>query len=542
MALELTPPPDKMKAAGIGVAPPMLSAFDDGVTKDPIKVYPANYHATYSTDSSGNLTLVAPTGAAVRSLQSPVIQNRQQRIAGWKKQPKLVAPLWTATTVYPIVTGGTWVTGNVVQLANGAHLELISGGTSGSTMPVVSQTTPAGRPITDGTVTWRVTHWEKLASDANAPIITKGTSPAALGLTTAWNATFLSPATGKGIYPVAYNSTLNGFTFAIGNTSFGGGATAQANAAGFTGDSFAYDQTLAAYEFYVTDTCIGISNHNGNIQTVIEVDGQLLQCDPHQTYGINGYTVKFDFGIMAKRKVRIINGGIENISITTNGRVEAGTSASFDSCLILGDSYWNTGPQNNGFWNLAGIMGYELGFDSIVPMNVGGSGYNTANANTYNPLAVVTNANNVNLITNYYKPGHVVIGAGFNDTDGAALGAAMLTTWKAIRALLPYAKISVVDCWAGSSGPDANRIAISSRLKTQFAAWGDANSRFIDLGTSGGNASSLFWGTGNASIGITAGNASYLVSSDATHPSGLGHYVLGKYIAAGINAAWGGDY
>jgi lysophospholipase L1-like esterase len=75
MAVELAPVPDKMKAAGIGVAPPMIAAFDDGIPKDAINVLPSAKVASYSTDSSGNVTgLVDPKNAIIAMASNPQYQ------------------------------------------------------------------------------------------------------------------------------------------------------------------------------------------------------------------------------------------------------------------------------------------------------------------------------------------------------------------------------------------------------------------------------------------------------------------------------------
>jgi hypothetical protein len=214
--------------------------------------------------------------------------------------------------------------------------------------------------------------------------------------------------------------------------------------------------------------------------------------------------------------------------------------------LILGDSFNATTspPSEAGAEMLSYWLQRDLGFGASINMGIGGSGYISHNDGTYNLPGQVASPANVSMIA-AYAPNitHVIINAGFNDRTrpNAEVRAAALSTWRAVRQLLPQARISISDGWSGSSGPDASAFELAATLADAFAAWGDGNARLIhSVGSS--SASSYVTGTGNAGQPITDGNSSYYTSVDGVHPSPAGARYLAKRLSADIVAAWGGSY
>ena len=277
-----------------------------------------------------------------------------------------------------------------------------------------------------------------------------------------------------------------------------------------------------------------------------------MQAAPTSSTGAEGWTLTFDYqGVVKRRVVRVISAAgsvaptLRGVALTPQGSVEAG-SVSTDQVLILGDSINATvtppteaGAQMMSYW----VQRY-LGFGGAINMAVGGSGYVSQNPNTYNIPNLLANPVNQALISGYAPSiSHVIIGAGFNDRfrSVASVQAAALASWKAVRQLLPNARISIVDGWSGSSGPDAEALALAAGLANTFAAWGDGNARLIrSIGSSTGTA--YVGGTGNAGVPISVGNSSVYTSTDAVHPSPAGGRYLARRLSDDIGTAWGGMY
>jgi hypothetical protein len=474
---------------------------------------------------------------------------REARVASWEKGPLIVAPAYELTPT-------AYLTGDVRRLASGRHIVCSVAGTSAGAEPTMVFD---GRPVTDGTVTWLLTEIVKTASDAGAPTVSYAATAAAAGLTTtlfASGATALSSYAGiRGAKAVNRTSTYVGaYAFANGPAAGSGNATANATTAapagpGLSGDVFQVN--LWALEIVVTDVKFGFVLHNSTgVNYCIEVDGQLLEANPTRHDGTGNKVIVLDFnGVCKRRVVRLVGIDIgllcKGVALTSQGYFEV-PPASVDSMIYFGDSIGSTvtpttvaslpGGGHLGFW-----LERYLGITELILANVGGSGYVSQNANTYNIPNLLANANNAAILPTY-NARHVLIAAGFNDRGGdrAATLSAALSTWRAARVMFPTAKITVLDGYPAGSGPDANAISLSADLATQFAVWNDPNSRYIQ--TVGASAATAWiQGTGLTSNAVTAGNSS-LFSGDANHPGPAGCRYYAQRISAAMRTAWGNDF
>lgn len=469
---------------------------------------------------------------------------RAANVAAHLNGPQIIAPLWVTLTPY--------VAGNVVSLTSGQHLICSGAGTSGASMPVYTSAVLTGRPLTDGSVTWYGLPWVKSASDINAPVITSGANAAAVGLT---ETLFISGTTiNSAVTPFSSrqinnsNVAIRHFQYASGNASGSGNSTGDATQAGFSAANV-YNTNQWDLEFYVTDAKFGITIHNSSSVVYVEVDGVMVQGNPLPSSGTPGWCIAFDYnGVVKRRLVRIsdtqVGAQIRGVALSTIGYIEPSDSPN-DCMLLLGDSLQNTvvpsitsplaAPQ--GFW-----IKRLLGLSSVVNATVAGSGYVAFNANSYNvPTILSTQANQQ--IFALYAPSHVMISAGYNDsnTPFSQVGPAALASWAAARAQFPNAKITVTDGFAQAKGPDAGTLTQAANLLALFSQWADPNSVFIQAVGSSANTS---WtrGTGNAGIALAAGNASNFVSTDTNHPTPAGAYYLAIRMANAIRAAWNNAY
>lgn len=475
---------------------------------------------------------------------SVLAQQRAANIAAHLKGPAVIAPLWVTATVY--------VAGNVVSLTNGQHLVCSVGGTSGGAMPVYTSAVLTGRPLADNTVTWYGLPWVKSANDVAAPTITSGANAAALGLTeTVFNTggVIIPGPTGFSARQVnKANALTTHFTFAIGPSTGAGNATTDATGAGFSAN-YVYQVHMWDMEFYVTDSKFGITIFQSATPVYIEIDGQMIQGNPLPASGVSQWCLAFDYnGVVKRRLVRIsdvlVNTQTRGVALSTIGYIEPSDSPN-DCMLLLGDSLQNTVVPSlstamaamQGFW-----LKRLLGITSMINATVGGSGYVTQVANTFNvPNILATDANQT--LFAGFNPGHIMFSAGYNDSSLAftSVGPAALASWQAARAQFPNAKITVTDGFAMAKGPDANTLTQAANLLALFNSWGDANSRFIQAV---GPATTTSWtrGTGNAGNALAAGNSSDFTSTDTNHPTPAGAYYLAQRMANAIIAAWNNAY
>lgn len=472
--------------------------------------------------------------------------RRAARKAAFNASPIIVAPVWAATTAY--------IVGDVRRIPTGEHICCTVAGISGATAPVPSITVLDGRPVVDGTATWYFNGFRKTASDIDAPTVSFAASAAAAGLTQflftdgSGGPTFLR-CVGRGAILMSANGAHIGqFNSAIGNSAASGNSTGYGTGAGYSAANV-YSSDYVTVEAVVVDHKFAVATHNSANACIIEIDGKVVEGNPTVPSSASGAQIIFDFnGVIKRRVVRIIRHGtvlpnIMGISLTAAGYFET-PDANNDTLLWLGDSFSNSvlpgqvafgGPTP--YW-----LERALGLQAVAPCGVSGGGYVSKNTNLYNVPDVLANAANQQIFA-LYAPKHILFASGFNDrvVARATVLAAALASWQTARAQYPSAKITVLDGWSGSSGPDANAISQAADLRTQFNAWNDPNSRFVAV-VSSAAATAWIQGTGNAGAAITAGNSSSMTSTDGVHPSPAGARYLAARLGAAIDAAWGGGY
>lgn len=465
----------------------------------------------------------------------------------------------------PLIAGDPWreaqaVTVDAVRrLASGRHLVYTQAGTTGRVEPVLGGSVQDGRPIVDGTAVAYVNGRVASATRAGAPLVTSAASARTVGLVETDFAAgdFRAPryAAVQGCRSISAGTSFIGhYCYANGPAAGSGNATAFAAGpygAGLPATNV-YHSNGWEEEFVVTDSRFGLVFANSAAPIDVEIDGVQVQAGPTSSTGAEGWTLVLDYqGVARRRTVRVVSAAgsigaaLRGVALTAQGVVDAGATSN-DQLLIFGDSInasvtpaSEAGAQLLSYW-----VQRDLGFGGAVNMAVGGSGYVSQNPNSYNVPTLLANAANRALIAGYApNVTHVIVNAGFNDRTRpiATVQAAALASWRALRALLPNAKISISDGWSGSSGPDADALALAAGLATTFARWGDGNARLIhSVGTSASTA--YVSGTGDAGTPIMAGNSSVYTSTDGVHPSPAGARYLARRLSDDIVSAWGGRY
>lgn len=480
----------------------------------------------------------------VASSANAIAARRQRNIANFLLGPQIPAPAWAGTTACVI--------DQVATVGNGQHITVSAAGTTGGSTPAYGISTLTGRPFTDGTVTWYGLPYQSTVTDPNAPTLTTGANAAALGLTqintTLGNNLAINPAskiTGMGAFLWGNAFSVGGYQAATGSV---GGASVAVNA----GQNPAYSYSLYEYEFevYVTDCYFGIAMANSNRPCSIEVDGVLVTANGVPASGTAGFVFGFDYhGVVKRRLVRVMCAGnnllVNGICVSPIGFLET-TDTPNDTLLTLGDSINFTvvaGTNGNPIVHaFNGWLRRFLGLSAVWDAGVGGSGYVSQNANTFNVPAMLANPTN-QAIFKQVNPGHVLIEAGCNDAGQplTSVTAAALASWTALRALLPNAKITITDGFPNATGPAAANLALAAGLQTAFNNWNDSNSRFIQTCTSAAS-TAITQGTNNCSQALQVGNTCNFISTDGIHPNPMGAWYYGYRVSQMIINAWNGNY
>jgi hypothetical protein len=424
---------------------------------------------------------------------------------------------------------------------------------------------PAGRPITDGTAIGYQDYITKLTTEINAPNVLYAATANLTEVTARYGLTrvtlgspdynigsqllYLRSKCGvDGVIPFVAQS----IDYRIKSTS----STYDAFAAAYGYPIGMSRSSGLEYEFIVTDTAFGLefNSGSGGHLYVVTVNGQIVNGTPVRTNNGNSQVIVYDFdnkltrAVVRLRPCIIPESRISAIHITPLGKLENGVKSQ-DTLLCLGDSMWDTiSPVSNGqsAFNLLGInLKNNLGFESVVVANGGGTGY-IATAGNFTLPQMVSDPTNQQLFKSY-NTSHVVIGTSLNDNTQtpSAVAAAALTSWQTLRNTLPNAKITICDAWYHEEdGTLANRRAIATALKNQFILWGDSNSRFVTFhGASGTN--SVIFGTGNTTsttTSTTTGTRARIIGSDNTHFGIYGVSFMSDYLSNAIDVAWTGNY
>ena len=505
------------------------------------------YVPTAELDAEGNFAGFTVAGRVLMSLEQ-VKEQRRARGAAFAQSPIVVAPARENSTVY--TAGHT----TALSRADGTQVLVTGSGTSHSSEPAGLID---GRPLTDGTATVYSLGMKKTASDIDAPTVTQ--SVASADVTTA-GLTLFDFATGAN--PLVAVSSADAM---LGNRSNGAYIESVNIAHGVTGASgnsgvssmswkpvdlpsagFVYVTNMVEYDVYVEDHKFAVIGASTGWQGYVLIDGKLATPNYVTSGGTSLSGVIFDFGGVSKRRrVSIGTFGaagpqVAGIAITPQGKITA-VERNGDVMVVLGDSY-NSTVAPNTTPHLGFFLKRYLGLDGLVLANVGGSGYITKTANTFNIGEVLDAAPN-RLLWPYYNPRHILINGGGNDggQSSAAVRAAALAAWRLARSIFPAAKITITDGNSGAAGPSANSLAIGVALAEAFQAWGDSNSRFIPI-VSGSASTAWVTGVTDAADALGTGNSSLWTSTDGTHPSPGGARYLARRLADAMAVAWGGDY
>jgi hypothetical protein len=525
-----------------------------------------------------------------------------RRVAGGKTITYQVAG--TTGTVQPILSGRSTITASIgstntltVTAVSGDSIgvgsELLTGGSSagsritaqvsgttgrdgvytitGNSVATVASNTmavltnPSGRAITDGTATGYEDYISKETTSADAPTVIYNATANLAEVTARYGLTRVtlgSPNYNSGSQLLYFRSKcgVDGVVpFVIESMDY-----RRINA------SSTYDTFAAAYgypigmaksngtehEAIITDVSFGLefnSGSDGHLY-VVTVNGKVVNGTPVRTNNTNSQVIVYDFkGKLTRAVVRVrpcINSESRLVAVHLSaiGKIENGTKSQ-DTLLCLGDSMWNTlTPVSNGqsaFNSLGTNLKNNLGFEGVVVANAGGSGYLASAGGVFTVRQMITDATNQALFQTY-NINHVVIGASLNDNaqTPAAVAAEALLAWRALRALLPKAKITICDAWYHEEDASlSNRRAIAAALKAQFIAWADSNSRFITFHGDGTN--SVIFGTGNTTSLITSlsnGTRAKVIGNDNTHFGIYGVSFMSSYLSDAIRAAWNNNY
>lgn len=538
-------------------------------TNQPAAPMQASINATYQSQFNNSPLVGAPQiPEFVDAVNGSIAQNRAGLIAAFNAGALQNAPAWAATTAY--------VANNCVTLPTGQVVACQTAGTSGASAPAYSPTNYAGRPLTDGSVTWgsaviRNAPAGEVPNELVPASVTLFTNAAAAGLT---ETVFSTGTGGATLNPnvslwgalsapgSAFQASLSAFTFAAGLVAGGGNATAAALAQGYS-NLYGYQTYTYDAEWYQTDSVVALTFPGAsNVPISVEVDGYTIQANPQISTGNAAQCLVIDYaGVVKRRKVRWNGPGLSftlrGAATSVGGYIEPSDSPVGDNLLWLGDSIGGSVasdfPASAGVQCMGSILKRLLGMNTIT-VSISGSGYAVANPSEFTMLQVLQNSENAKIFP-LYNPSHVLHTSGFNDrqalqTTGISLpnvAQLALQAWQLTRTMFPNAKITVTDGFSQAAGPDANGLTLAALLLAAYNSWGDKNSRFIQsIGSSQltGAANLTAWtkGTGISTSAQAAGNSCWVVGAAGTHCTGMGSLYQSTRLANAIKQVWNGDY
>lgn len=285
----------------------------------------------------------------------------------------------------------------------------------------------------------------------------------------------------------------------------------------------------------------------------ILVDGKYISKTP--TAGINyvAYVV-LDFSGVRTPRVIAVEGSDTNafrgVSVGATANIWAPRrSPDRIVALCTGDSY----SEGQGATPSAGVLGFPqmlgrmLGWTDMRQVAVGGTGYfNTGPSGARSKL--YDQIDRWMTVNSDLRPDDVDVVtclSGYNDYPSisgttytpAEIAAEALRCWRKMRALLPGALIIVGGPHSGNRGPDQRTIDIEAALAAAFGVWADPLSAYVPLAPSTARA----WISGTGRVGATtgSGNADVMITTDATHPTELGHQLYARRLASNIRHAIG---
>jgi len=237
------------------------------------------------------------------------------------------------------------------------------------------------------------------------------------------------------------------------------------------------------------------------------------------------YTLKFDLGTAAPRKIRI-----DGYTLPFGG-VFVGPNDSVwrvpftgKRIMIAGDSLSAGSAQNTasggGTWfhRFCRALGYEDTWNTAI----GGTGYIADNSGA--SVSLINRSSDVTT----YAPDRLIVWAGYNDTASSqtAIDAAVRAYFKRIDSSL-NSYIVVVGCWNPIATPAASVIATDETIRLAAA---DMKYPFISPVTG-----KIYDSNGvqlaNGGQWITAANITRFIGADAVHPTDAGHTYLARRLA-----------
>ena len=520
--------------------------------------------------------------------------DRTRKTSAFKAGLQNLAPAWAATTAVQV--------GSCLTLPGGQHLIYTVAGTTGASAPTGYL---CGRPITDGSATAYSSPWFQSAiapavagpSPSTTVYTTLALMQAAqpqltnpyLFCPTTVGATFgqvqYITSNDAIIVPVTASTNNCGVagiqavisTSAQGQNSSASVTTANVNnpnglpfypgypaGAAAGSNPYGYNTNGHDFEFYVTDTSCFIQlnafNNTPLTLQILQDDQPIFGGPPNLAQSVITGGVFLNWGTsLLRRKITIcVTAGSSYypsaVYCTAQGKVEAGAPSN-DIMLALGDSsHFAVTPAIEGqphqIWYFKRLMGYG-GIINAAAFGIGYLGNN--GANTYNVLQIMQNPVN-QAMWSQKNIRHVFFSCGYNERNTytpAQICAQALQCWQLARAMWPNAKITITDgeCTVnsyndspGSGSSSGAAYVLAAALQAQFNAWGDNNSRFIQI-VGANQYQSWIWGGNNVTQALVSGNSCELISSDSNHCSpGSGVYYYANRLYQAFNIAWNGDY
>jgi lysophospholipase L1-like esterase len=266
----------------------------------------------------------------------------------------------------------------------------------------------------------------------------------------------------------------------------------------------------------------------------LSIDGRkttdLMQSTGAGTAG-SRYTLKFDFGSAAPRRIRF-----DFLSMPFGGLFVGAASTVWQVAPlggrlgVLGDSItdgsaYNTGA-GSGTWLLRAAR--LLGCTDVWDQARGGTGYITPGA------YAVFDARIAQDIAPYGFD-RLIVWGGYNDNTGSqsAIAAAAAQVFADLKAAAPAAAVTVFGCWSPSGTAASSVIATDSTLQAAALAAGLPFVSPITGNVYSAAGAQVF----TSGPWITAANAStYVNSTDNVHPNDAGHVYLARRITQSLFA------
>lgn len=141
-------------------------------------------------------------------------------------------------------------------------------------------------------------------------------------------------------------------------------------------------------------------------------------------------------------------------------------------------------------------------------------------------------------------PKVIVAAGGYNDVTWieassvtqAQVVAEAILCWQAYRKYAPNALIFVLGPFGGRRGPDAPTLALELAFQAAVAVLAETDPLIFFIAINTTVPTAIQNGTSNVSAPTTNGNAAWSVSSDQTHPTNLGHALIGYRVAEQMRA------